>query len=121
MRDGRAYPRAYARPVAYRPARSEEASRRRSNAAVPVALVLVLVGLYLGSYSLLAPAALGAILLVSGGSFLSARLNPLSPHFYLTRKPSWLAVAVVFLGALALLWDAYRLLAGRFGSFVPGL
>jgi hypothetical protein len=94
------------------PARSDRLEARpaeRSHAAIPVAVVVVGVGLYLGMYSLLAPAALGLVLLVAGTSFLSSRLNPLSAHFYLSRKPSWAAVGVVFLGALALLAEAYAL------------
>jgi hypothetical protein len=114
--DGRAYPRPYVRPPA-RPNRAAEVENetRRSNAAIPVAVVVVIVGVVLGGYTFLAPAVFGFILLIAGGSFLSTRLNPLSPHFYLTRKPSWLAVGVVFLGALLLLWDAYALFVSRFG------
>lgn len=119
MSDSRAYPRAYVRPPVARPNRAAEVESRRSNAAIPVAVVLVLVGLYLGQYTFFAPAVLGVVLLLSGGSFLSTRLNPLSPHFYLTRKPSWLAVAVVFLGAIALLAYAYYLFVHEFGAFLP--
>jgi len=92
-----------------RPNRAAEVEARRSNAAIPVAVAVVLVGLYLGRFSLLLPGLLGVVLLVSTGSFLSTRLNPLSPHFYLTRKPSWTAVGVVFLGALILFAYAYSL------------
>lgn len=126
MSDGRAYPRPYVRPPPARPNRAAEAEgeTRRSNAAVPVAVGVVLAGLLLGQYTLLtfvAPAFLGFVLLVTTGSFLSTRLNPLSPHFYLTRKPSWLAVGVVFLGALLLFWDAYRLFVGRYGPVLGHL
>ncbi len=100
------YPRPYRRP---RPEREEARQAERSNAAVPVAVIVVGVGLYFGTDSLFIPAALGFLLLASGVSFLSTRMNPLSPHFYLTRKPSWLAIGVVFLGALALLGEAYVL------------
>lgn len=100
--------RAYARPVG-RPNRAAEVEEPRSHAAIPVAVVVVLAGLYFGRFSLLITALLGLVLLYSGGSFLSSRLNPLSPHFYLTRKPSWAAVGVVFLGALALLGAAYAM------------
>lgn len=82
---------------------------RRSNAAIPVAVVLVGAGLYFAKDSLLVPALLGVVLLLSGLSFLSTRLNPLSPHFYLTRKPSWAAIGVIFLGATALLGEAWVL------------
>ncbi len=102
----REYPRPYRRPP---PARVQEEPAARSNAAIPVAVILVGIGLYFGSDSLLIPALLGLMLFASGVSFLSTRLNPLSPHFYLTRKPSWLATGVVFLGALALLGEAYYL------------
>jgi hypothetical protein len=97
---GRGYP---------RPARSERKVVERSHAAIPVAVVLVGVGLYFGTYSLAVPAVLGFVLLVSGTSLLSSRLNPLSAHYYLTRKPSWAAIGIVFLGALTLLVEAYAL------------
>lgn len=118
MSDSRAYPRAYAPSPVARPSHSAETESRRSNAAIPVVIVLVLVGLYLGQYTFLVPAALGVVLLLAGGSFLSTRINPLSPHFYLTRKPSWLAVGVVFLGALVLLAYAYSLFVAEFGGFL---
>ena len=117
--DSRAYPRAYAPPSVARPSRAADVESRRSNAAIPVVVVLVLVGLYLAQYTFFVPAALGVVLLLAGGSFLSTRINPLSPHFYLTRKPSWLAVGVVFLGALVLLADAYFLFVQEFGPFLP--
>ena len=102
--------------------RLEERRTERSNAAIPVAVVVVGVGLYLGTYSLLVPGALGLLLFVSGTSLLSSRLNPLSPHFYLTRKPSWAAIGVVFLGALALFAEAYELwLRGGAAHLLPPL
>ena len=121
MSDGRAYRRPYARSPAPRPTLPAEAASRRSHAAVPVAVAVVLVGLYLARYSFLAPGFFGVVLLVSGLSFLSSRLNPLSPHFYLTRKPSWLAVGVVFLGAVILLYYAYLLVVQQAGLSLPGL
>lgn len=111
-----AYPRPYVRPAAGRPRRATIVESKRSNAAVPVVIVLVAGGLYLGQYSLAAPALFGLVLLVAGGSFLSTRLNPLSPTFYLTRKPSWFAVGVVFLGSLILLADTYFLLKQELGG-----
>lgn len=121
MSDGRAYPRAYVHPAAARPNRAAELESRRSNAAIPVAIVLVVLGLYLARYTFLAPGFFGLVLLVSGASFLSTRINPLSPHFYLTRKPSWLAVGVVFLGAVLLLYETYLLFVHQFGTFGLGL
>ena len=112
--------RAYGRPVA-RPNRAAEVESRRSHAAIPVAIVVVAVGAYLGKFSVLLPALLGVVLLYSGGSFLSTRLNPLSPHFYLTRKPSWAAVATVFLGAVVLLGLAYTMWLHGFGPVLPRL
>ncbi len=94
---------------------------RRSNAAIPVALVVVGVGLYLSRYTILLPALFGLFLLWAGGSFLSTRLNPLSAHFYLTTKPSWTAVLVVFLGSFALLGAAYVLYLDHFGPLLPRL
>ena len=102
--------------------RLNEGTAERSNAAIPVAIVLVAVGLFLGMYSLLVPAVLGLVLLLTGMSFVSSRLNPLSIHFYLNRKPSWAAIGAVFLGALALLLEAYELwVRGGVGRLVPHL
>lgn len=101
-------------------AREREARRRpvaksRSHAAIPVALVLVVVGLVLGGYTLFAPLVIGLLLLVSGFSLFSSRINPLSAHFYSDRKASWAAVGVVFLSALVLLWYAYELWTSHYG------
>lgn len=84
-----------------------------------MALVVVIVGLVLGSYTLVAPLALGALLFVSGFSLMSSRLNPLSAHFYSDRKASWPAIGAVFLGALVLLADAYYLWKSRYGGWLP--
>jgi hypothetical protein len=111
--------RAYARPAAGRPNRSAEIESSRSNAAIPAAIAVVAFGVFLGKYSILITAILGLALLYSGGSFLSARLNPLSPHFYLTRKPSWAAIGVVFLGSVVLLWGAYAMWLHGFGPLLP--
>lgn len=121
MTNGPAYSRAYARAPPAPPNRAAEVDTRRSNAAIPVVVVLLFLGLYLGRYTLLAPGVLGVVLLSVGGSFLSTRVNPLSPHFYLPKKPSWLAVGVVFLGALVLFWDTYLLLEAQYGWVVPHL
>jgi len=110
--------RSYSRAVG-RPNRAAEVEPQRSHAAIPVAVAVVIAGVYLGHYSILLTALLGVVLLYSGASFLSTRLNPLSPHFYLTRKPSWAAIGVVFLGALALLGGAYAMWTHGLGPVVP--
>ncbi len=102
-------PRAYAHPTPGHPRRAAEVVPRRSHAAIPVAIVLVALAAYFGQYTILIPGLIGLLLFVVGLSFLSTRINPLSPHFYLDRKPSWAAVGVVFLGALVLLWAAYAM------------
>jgi hypothetical protein len=94
---------------------------RRSHAAIPVALVVVGVGLYLARYTVLLPVLFGVALLWAGASFLSTRLNPLSAHFYLTTKPSWSAIGVVFLGAVALLGAAYGMYEARWAPILPHL
>lgn len=105
---------------ASRASKAETVVAERSHAAIPVAVVVVGVGVYFGSYSLVVPAALGLLLLVSGVSLLSSRVNPLSPHFYSPRKASWAAVGVVFLGGLALLGWAYELwLRGGAAGLIP--
>ncbi len=115
-------PPVYRRPLPPRADRAEARGTERSHAAIPIAVILVGIGLYFASTSVLIPAFLGFVLLLSGLSFLSTRLNPLSPHFYLTRKPSWAAVGVVFLGALALLAEAYAVWArGGVAQLVPHL
>jgi len=110
-----------ARAYRTRNVRASELENRRSNAAVPVAVAVVLIGLYLGTYTVLLPAFLGLVLLFSSGSLLSTRLNPLSPTFYLTRKPSFLAIGVVFLGALILFGGAYVLYVHQLGPVWPQL
>ncbi|HYA58005.1 MAG TPA: hypothetical protein VEH57_06050 [Thermoplasmata archaeon] len=119
MSEPRAYPRAYARPTTGRPNRAAEVEVKRSHAAIPVAVVLAALGLYLGQYSILLPGLFGLALLWAGVSFLSTRLNPLSPHFYLTRKPSWTAVGVVFLLGIGLLWGAYLMWTHGYGPLLP--
>jgi hypothetical protein len=113
--------RAYARPAPGRPHRAAEVDTRRSHAAIPVVVVLVLVGLYVGRFSVLFPGLLGLGLFWTGGSFLSTRVNPLSPHFYLTRKPSWTAIGVVFLGAAVLFGIAYAMWTHGLGPVIPRL
>lgn len=119
MSSYRDYPPAYERSEGDPPYRTTESPTTRSNVAIPVAVVVLLVGLFLAPYSIFAPAALGVVLLLAGVSFLSARLNPLSAHFYLTRKPSWAAIGVVFLSGLALVGEAYSLGVAKAGGLVP--
>jgi len=119
--NARAYRSSYSRPTNPPPSRAAEVESKRSNAAIPVALVLLVLGLYLSQYTVILTALIGGILFLSGLSFLSTRLNPLSPHFYLTRKPSWLAVGVVFLSALALLVATFELYVHGLAPIVPRL
>jgi len=98
---------------------ARETPSRRSHAAIPVAIGVGLAGLYLGTISVLVPAMLGIVLLVSGTSFLSARINPLSTKFYLGIKPSWAAVGVVFLIGTLLLGIAYAYFVLQFGPLIP--
>lgn len=106
-----------------RPSRPAETAfeRDRSNAAIPVAIGLALIALYLARYTVLFPALFAIVLFLAGLSFLSTRLNPLSPHFYLTRKPSWSAIGVVFLAAFLLFYAAYALWVARYGPVIPHL
>ena len=122
MSNGRAYRSVYHRPSNPPPSRAAETTeKKRSHAAIPVAVLVLGVGLYLSQYTVLLTALLGVLLFFSGLSFLSTRLNPLSPHFYLTRKPSWLATGVVFLAALALLVGAFELYVHGRAPILPHL
>jgi uncharacterized membrane protein len=115
----RAYRSVYHRPTNPPPNRAAEEETKRSHAAIPVALFLLAVGLYVSQYTVLLTGLLGIVLFLAGLSFLSTRLNPLSPHFYLTRKPSWLAVGVVFLSAFALLAATFELYAHGLAPVFP--
>ncbi len=108
-----------ARPYRTRTVRPVELESRRSNAAIPVAVAVVLAGLYLGTYTVLVPALLGLALLFSSGSLLSTRINPLSATYYLSKKPSFLAIVIVFLGSLVLFGGAYELWAHQLAPLVP--
>ena len=77
-------------------------------------------GLYLGRFTVLAPAFLGLSLLLTVGTFLSTRLNPLSVGYYLTTKPSWTAIGIVFVASLALLGAAYYYFVHGIGPILPG-
>ena len=88
--------------------------RRRSNAAMPFTVAFLFIGLLLGTYTIVVPALLGVFLLFTGLSFISSRLNPFSIGFYLTTKPSWPAIGLLFLSAVLLLSAAY-------GYYVSGV
>ena len=94
-----------------RPESSEESDagpvRRRSHAAVPVVLALMILGLVTGIYSAAVPFVLGILLLGVLLSFLSVRLNPLASGFYLTTKPSWTAIGTIFLAAVLLFASSF--------------
>jgi hypothetical protein len=92
---------------------------RASHAAIPVVVVVVAVGIYLATYSILVPALLALALFASGFSFLSSRLNPLAITFYLNTKPSWTSIGVVFLGALGLAATTYFFYLQGWGPIVP--
>ena len=120
MSGERVYRSTYHRPAAPPPNRAAVNEQpQRSNAAIPVALVLAVLGLYLSQFTILLTALFGVVLFLSGVSFLSTRLNPLSPHFYLTRKPSWLAIGVIFLTGLGLLAATYWLFVHRLAPVFP--
>jgi hypothetical protein len=113
----------YAPRTVLRPPRrptGSPAERRRSNAAVPVAIAVVVVGLVLGTYSILLPVLLGLMLLGAALSFLSTRLNPLSVGFYLPVKPSFAAIGVVALSGLVLFLAAWMYWTHGVASVVPG-
>lgn len=97
----------------------ERPVRRRSHAAIPVAFALLAIGAILGRVTVLVPLLLGLLLLSAGGSFLATRVNPLSTGFYLTTKPSWSSVGVVFLTALVLFVVAYEYFVRGLGPVVP--
>lgn len=121
MSGARAYRSVYHRPTTPPPNRAAETETKRSHAAIPVAVVFVVLGLYLSQYTILLTALLGVLLFLSGLSFLSTRLNPLSSHFYLTRKPSWLAIGVVFLSSLVLLGTAFEFYVHGIAPIFPRL
>ncbi len=100
-------------------AAAHEPVPRRSNAAMPVTVAFLFVGLLLGSYTIVVPAILGGILLLTGLSFLSSRLNPFSLGFYLTTKPAWPTIGLLFLSAFILLLAAYGYWVSGFAPLVP--
>jgi hypothetical protein len=92
---------------------------RRSHAAAPLAVVVLLAGLLLGTVTVLIPALFGLFLLSSGVSFLSTRLNPFSIGFYLTKKPSWTAIGVIFLSGILLWLVAYAYFVHGIAPLIP--
>jgi hypothetical protein len=83
----------------------------RSPVAGAAAVVLLLVGLLMASYSVLVPALLGLAMLSTALTFVSARVNPFAMGFYLPTKPSWTAIAVVALVGVVLVsaaWTDWR-------------
>jgi len=97
-----------------------EEPKRRSNAAAPVAVVVLFAGLLLGTVTVVLPVLLGGFLLLSTLSFLSTRLNPFSIGFYLRTKPSWTAIGVMFLSSVLLFAAAWTYYAHGIGPLLPG-
>jgi hypothetical protein len=91
----------------------------RSHAAAFVAIALLLIGALLVSWTILLPALLALVLFSAGLSFLSARLNPLSIGFYLTTKPSWSAIGLIFLVGVLLLGLTYEGWKHGWGPIIP--
>ncbi|HEV2519853.1 MAG TPA: hypothetical protein VGX00_04440 [Thermoplasmata archaeon] len=110
-------------PADRRPRRGRDRApvRKRSNAAIPVALAVFLAGIILGQYSVLIPGLLGIGLVYVAISFLSSRLNPFSLSFYLTVKPSWLAIGTLAFVGLVLVGVAYGYYVSGLGPFAPGV
>lgn len=102
------------------PGEAAAVPRRSHVALIPAVLVLAL-GLYLGTFTILAPAILGLFLLSGGFSLLGTRLNPLSAGFYLTTKPSWTAIGAVLAAGFSLLWMTYEYYRNAWGPILPHL
>jgi hypothetical protein len=92
---------------------------RRSHAAAFVAIGLLALGVYLASWTVIAPALLALLLFSTAFSFLAARINPLSIGFYLTVKPSWTAIGTVVLSGLVLAAVAYSYWKHGWGPILP--
>jgi hypothetical protein len=93
--------------------------RRRSHAAIPVVLALLVLGLVLGYYAVAVPFLLGVLLVGVLLSFLSIRLNPLGMGFYLPTKPSWSAIGMVFLSAVLLLASSFVFYLDLHAPIIP--
>lgn len=98
-----------------------EEPKKRSHAAAPFAVALLLVGLLLGTFTILIPLLLGFFLFWTALSFLGTRMNPFSIGFYLNTKPSWSAIGVLFLSALLLWLAAYSYYVHHLGPILPGV
>ena len=112
--------------VAYREATAAELDRARRNSSSRSQLVgvlafaLLIVGLLFGTYSILIPALLGLGLLSATGRFLSMRLNPFTPSFYIPTKPSWLSIGMLAICGLLLISSAWELWRNGLGPILPG-
>ncbi len=106
-------------PTPARPAPEGFHAERRSHAAIPLALVLLGAGLILGRYAVAIPFVLGLILFVVVLSFVGMRVNPFATGFYVSRKPSWAAIGVVFLSMLILFVGSYFLFVTAHAPVVP--
>ena len=84
-----------------------------------LAVVLLIVGLLLGTTTVLIPALLGLLMLSATGTFLSMRLNPFSAGFYAGTKPSWTAIGMVLVAGLLLVSAAYQLYRTGAGPIWP--
>ncbi|HLY77469.1 MAG TPA: hypothetical protein VKT21_06250 [Thermoplasmata archaeon] len=101
------------------PAPTTEEMQRRSHVAILPALILLAVGWFLARYSIIFPAVIGLFLLSGALGLLGSRLNPLSPGFYLTTKPSWTAIGTAFLAGAVLLWMTYEYYLHSWGPLLP--
>jgi hypothetical protein len=93
---------------------------RRSHAPAALAVGVLLIGLILGTWTVVLPTLLGLFLFSSGVSFLGTRINPFSIGYYLTTKPSWSAIGVVFLSGFLLWVAAYAYYVHGLAPVIPG-
>lgn len=116
---GRRRPQLRRTPGHRAPAAERTGPPGRSHAAAPLAAALLLAGLWLGTYTVVAPLLIGLLLLSTAASFLSSRVNPFSLGFYLTTKPSWLAIGIVTGSGLLLFVVAYAYLVHGVAGWLP--
>jgi hypothetical protein len=110
-------PRGEARPSD--PSLAPAPERRRSHAAVIPSLVLLGVGVWLGTITILFEGILAVVLLGGAFTLLGSRLNPLSIGFYLSTKPSWTAIGTVFVSGWVLLAMTYIDYVRAWGPVLP--